>query len=76
MNKEPELAKDSVLQESLPLPEDTPQVSGYDWNQGVNYEALLKTYKTSGFQATNFGKVRTSCQLLVSTFNAIFLGCG
>lgn len=60
MSQEPELAKDSVLQESEPLPEDTPQVSGYDWNQGVNYEALFKTYRTSGFQATNFGKVRDS----------------
>lgn len=56
MSHEPEIAKDSVLQESEPLPEDTPRVSGYDWNEGVNYEALFKTYKTSGFQATNFGK--------------------
>lgn len=62
MNKEPKLAKDSVLQDSESLPENTPQVAGYDWNQGVNYEALLKTYKHSGFQASNFGMVflRTS----------------
>lgn len=32
-----------------------PQVSGYDFNQGINYHALLQTYKTTGFQATNFG---------------------
>lgn len=56
MSCEPELAKDAVLQESQPMPADTPVVKGYDWNQGVNYEALLQSYKHSGFQATNFGK--------------------
>ena len=31
------------------------QVKGYDFNQGVDYHALLQSYKYSGFQATNFG---------------------
>ncbi|KAK5642661.1 hypothetical protein RI129_008828 [Pyrocoelia pectoralis] len=31
------------------------EVEGYDWNNGIDYNKLLKTYKTSGFQATNFG---------------------
>lgn len=30
-------------------------VQGYDWSKGLDYEKLLKTYLTSGFQATNFG---------------------
>lgn len=55
MSVEPELAKDAVLQVSEPLPKETPKVKGYDWNQGVNYEEILKSYKHSGFQATNFG---------------------
>ncbi|GFG28228.1 hypothetical protein Cfor_07868 [Coptotermes formosanus] len=57
-NKEkvPEKAKAAVLVESVPLPEGTPTVKGcYDWNKGVNYKALLETYRFSGFQATNFG---------------------
>jgi deoxyhypusine synthase len=29
--------------------------TGYDWNKGVNYRALLDTYRFCGFQATNFG---------------------
>jgi len=29
--------------------------SGYDWNDGVDYEKLLSIYRYSGFQATNFG---------------------
>lgn len=56
MELEPELAKDAVLQESVKMPKDTPQVQGYDWSHGVNYEAILNSYISCGFQATNFGK--------------------
>ncbi|XP_029440985.1 deoxyhypusine synthase [Rhinatrema bivittatum] len=49
-------ALDAVLRHSSSLPEGTPQVRGYDFNQGVDYNALLQSYYTSGFQATNFGK--------------------
>ncbi|XP_012282074.1 probable deoxyhypusine synthase [Orussus abietinus] len=51
----PQQVKDAVLKHSTPLPPNTPTVKGYDWNQGLDYGALLATYKTSGFQATNFG---------------------
>ena len=34
---------------------DPAQVAGYDFNKGVDYHALLQSYKYSGFQATNFG---------------------
>ncbi|XP_049785734.1 probable deoxyhypusine synthase [Schistocerca cancellata] len=51
----PEKAKSAVLVESAPLPEGTPIVQGYDFNKGVNYHALLETFRFSGFQATNFG---------------------
>ena len=30
-------------------------MAGYDFNKGVDYHALLQSYKYSGFQATNFG---------------------
>jgi deoxyhypusine synthase len=56
MSTEPDLAKDAVLQESEPMPKDTPVVAGWDFNQGVNYDGILKSFKYSGFQATNFGK--------------------
>jgi len=30
-------------------------VKGYDFNEGVNFEALLESFKSFGFQATNLG---------------------
>lgn len=54
-NQEPALAKDAVLQLSEEMPKGTPQVKGYDFNSGINYDELLKSYLHSGFQATNFG---------------------
>ncbi|KAJ7378115.1 hypothetical protein OS493_024780 [Desmophyllum pertusum] len=32
------------------------EVRGYDFSNGVDYHALLKSYRTTGFQAGNFGK--------------------
>ena len=33
----------------------TEVVSGYDFNKGLDYEAMFKTYRHTGFQATNLG---------------------
>lgn len=51
----PECAKEAVLVKSKELPQDTPTIHGYDWNKGINYHELFKTYKISGFQSTNVG---------------------
>ena len=37
------------------LPVKPVEVAGYDFNNGIDYHKLLQSYKTSGFQATNFG---------------------
>ena len=39
-SKEPAVAKEAVLQESSKLPENTPQIRGYDWNEGYSYENI------------------------------------
>lgn len=61
----PAAVSDAVLVESTEMPEGTPTVVGYDFEgalggpdgsgPGVDYDALLKSYLTTGFQATNFG---------------------
>lgn len=55
-SSEPEMAKDAVLVKSEKLPDVTPVVRGYEWNNGIDYDQLLGSYVHSGFQATNLGK--------------------
>lgn len=51
----PKILVESVLMKSSVIPE-TQEVKGYDFNQGINYEDIIKSYLTTGFQATNLGK--------------------
>ena len=37
------------------VPPGSVEVRGYDFNQGIDYHKLLQSYKTTGFQASNFG---------------------
>lgn len=55
-DKVPQMAADAILLPSSHLPEYSTEVRGYDWSQGVNYEGLLNSYATSGFQATSYGQ--------------------
>lgn len=72
----PSVARDAVLMESSPLPEDMPQIVGYDFNQGVDHKALLQSFLTTGFQASSFGqavleinKMVSDCCSLLTTSN-------
>ncbi|KAK2147749.1 hypothetical protein LSH36_538g02073 [Paralvinella palmiformis] len=51
----PAVAKDAVLVQSGKLPVKPIEVKGYDFNNGLNYHELLKSFKTTGFQALHFG---------------------
>lgn len=52
-----ESARDVVfMQSNCTSLEGKAQVSGYDFNKGINYDNILGSYLTTGFQATNFGK--------------------
>ncbi|XP_037037377.1 probable deoxyhypusine synthase [Bradysia coprophila] len=44
------------MQSNCAAIEGSALVSGYDFNTGVNYDKILDSYLTTGFQATNFGK--------------------
>lgn len=53
----PSVATSAVLGESASMPEGTPVCRGYDFNNGVDYSAMLtSSYPFHGFQATNLGK--------------------
>lgn len=52
----PDVALNAVLVQSQELPAETPIVSGYNWENGTDYNKILESYAYSGFQATTFGQ--------------------
>ena len=52
-DKVPAALKTAVYQESVEMTGE--EVRGYDFNKGLDYEALFKTMRHTGFQATNLG---------------------
>ncbi len=49
-------------------------ISGYDFNQGVNYPALVKSFQGTGFQASQFSQAIEITQAMLSNKAFIFLG--
>lgn len=72
-SSEPRIAKEAVLIKSEKLPDITPIVKGYEWNNGIDYDQLLQSYGHSGFQATNFGKAVDEINKMVWLKKAHFL---
>ena len=54
-NEVPLIATDAVLVSSQDMESGSEKVAGYDFNSGIDHHQLLKSFKYSGFQATNFG---------------------
>ncbi|KAK7478753.1 hypothetical protein BaRGS_00029964 [Batillaria attramentaria] len=52
----PQTAVEAVLVKSQSMPETSETVRGYDFNDGVDYHRLFRSYARTGFQATNVGK--------------------
>lgn len=61
-----ENAHGAVLTHSGKLPVEPVEVKGYDFNNGVNYPELLKSFYTTGFQATNLAKAVDEINRMVS----------
>lgn len=54
-----------IYRQTIQIPEDTPKVRGYDFNQGVDHQALLQSFYNTGFQATNFGLAVNQINMMV-----------
>jgi len=59
----PAIAADAVLVQSETL--TSPTVEGYDFNKGINYDAILNSYARTGFQATNMAKAIEEIQKML-----------
>ena len=51
----PEVFQEAVLVKSEPMPKDAVVVRGYDFSGPLDHHLLLQSFRTTGFQATNFG---------------------
>ena len=48
-------ALQNVLLQSQPMPEGTPEISGHDFDEGRELDAIMAKMATSGFQASKLG---------------------
>jgi hypothetical protein len=69
----PAVAMDAVLNipEECKMPEGTPTVKGYDFNNGVDINKLLDSFTTMGFQGTNMGLAIEEIRRMVSYLHSL-----
>ena len=48
-----EKAAENIFLYSAPISEDAIKVEGFDFNKGFDFHALMNSFKSTGFQATN-----------------------
>ena len=49
-------------------------VKGYDFNNGINYENIVKSFGTTGYQATHFSRAISITNKMISEKAFIYLG--
>ncbi|KAK7094728.1 deoxyhypusine synthase-like isoform X2 [Littorina saxatilis] len=62
----PQAAVDAVLVKSQGMPDGSQTVRGYDFNNGVDYHELFRSYTHTGFQATSVGKAIEEINKMIS----------
>lgn len=50
-----EIAQEAVMVKSVPVPEGTPIVKGYDFNKGRDLDGIMAAAMTTGFQVCGCG---------------------
>lgn len=55
----------AVLRPSGALPAEALPVRGYDFSGGADHAALLRSFRTTGFQATSFAQAAAEIQRMV-----------
>ena len=62
----PQSAVEAVLVKSAGMPAGAATVRGYDFNNGVDYQELFRTFTQTGFQATSVGRAIEEINKMVS----------
>lgn len=71
MDKEA-IARENILRESEEASGTV--ISGYDFNQGVDYDALFASYATTGMQAKHFSEAQNIIEKMISDKAFLYLG--
>lgn len=72
-NSSPAIANAAVLSASESMPDGTPEVKGFDFQNGTDYDALFAAMKTMGFQATNLALAIEQVEKMVATIDAVLI---
>jgi len=51
------------------------KIEGYDFNKGIDYEKILDSYISTGFQASHFAKSVQIIEKMIKENVTVFLGC-
>ena len=71
-NDNEEIARKSLLRDSEEP--DGLKIEGYDFNSGVDYEAIIKSFASTGFQATQLSRAISITRKMTDDKSFIFLG--
>ncbi len=71
LNKE-KTAKENIFREGSE-PEGK-SVKGYDFDKGVDFSEIIESFKTTGYQASNFYHAKEIIQMMIDKKAKIFLG--
>ena len=66
-------SKENVLRKSGDI--EGISVKGYNFDNGVDYNKILDSYASTGFQATHFAKAVNIINRMIKEKVTIFLGC-
>jgi deoxyhypusine synthase len=55
-NSAPTTVVNAVFKKSDPMPTETEIAKGYNFDAGLDYEALMHSYSRIGYQASHFGQ--------------------
>lgn len=73
-NKFERTARKNILKKSTVLTGKQKIIKGYDFNKGINYEEIIKSYSCTGFQAAHLSKAIEITNNMIKEKAFIYLG--
>ena len=73
MKDSEKIARESILKPSEEI--EGISIKGYDFNKGVDYEKIIDSYLSTGFQASHLAKAIEIIEKMIKENVAIFLWC-